>query len=128
VRAELAEALESRAPRERAALRARAILRLLQDELRPEVAPWYSGTWLDSVISGAFLHFEQAFDRWRSLFRATTRQMKDAHAIEMNHAIGERERREAKQRYDEARIQHDLLLESSRTFNSDFSTWTSGRI
>jgi superfamily II DNA/RNA helicase len=123
VREELAEALESRAPRERAAIRARAILSLLQDELRPEVAPWYSGTWLDSVISGAFLHFEQAFDRWRSLFRATTRQMKDAHAIEMNHAIGERERREAKQRYDEARIQHDLLLESSRTFNSDFYTY-----
>ena len=49
--------------------------------------------------------------------------MKEAHAIEMNHAIGERERREAKQRYDEARIQHDLLLESSRTFNSDFYTY-----
>ena len=69
------------------------------------------------------LHFAQAFDRWRSLFRATTHQMKEAHAIEMNHAIGERERREAKQRYDEARIQHDLLLESSRTFNSDFYTY-----
>ena len=123
VRAELAEALERHAPRDRAAVRARAILRLLADELPPEVAPWYSATWLDSVIAGASRHFAQAFDRWRSLFRATTHQMKEAHAIEMNHAIGERERREAKQRYDEARIQHDLLLESSRTFNSDFYTY-----
>ena len=121
--AELAAVLDSTLPRERAAPRARAILSLLQDELRPEVAPWYGEAWLDSVMAGTFLRFAQAFDRWRYLFRATTRQMKDAHAIEMNHAIGEKERREAKQRYDEARIQHDLLLESSQTFNSDFYTY-----
>ena len=123
VKAELADALDSTTPRDRAARRALAILGMLTDELQPELAPWYGSAWLDSVISGAFLQFGQAFERWRSLFRATTRQMKAAHAIEMNHAIGERERKEAKERYDEARIQHDLLLESSPTFNSDFYTY-----
>ena len=123
VKAELADALDSKAPRDRAARRALTILGMLTDELQPELAPWYGSEWLDSVISGAFLQFGQAFERWRSLFRATTRQMKAAHAIEMNHAIGERERKEAKERYDEARIQHDLLLDSSPTFNSDFYTY-----
>jgi superfamily II DNA/RNA helicase len=123
VRAELIESLDSKAPRDRAARRASVILRMLHDELKPETAPWFNDTWLDSAIAGAFLNFEQAYERWRSLFRATTRQMKEAHAIEMNHAIGERERREAKQRYDEARIQHDLLLETSPTYNSDFYTY-----
>ena len=46
-------------PRERAAVRARAILRLLADELPPEVAPWYSATWLDSVIAGACRQFRR---------------------------------------------------------------------
>jgi superfamily II DNA/RNA helicase/very-short-patch-repair endonuclease len=123
VRAELVETLDSKAPRDRAARRAGVILNMLHDELKPETAPWYSDTWLDSAMAGAFLNFEEAYERWRSLFRATTRQMKEAHAIEMNHAIGERERREAKQRYDEARIQHDLLLETSPTYNSDFYTY-----
>src|SRR5262249_7264371 len=123
VHIELTERLESTPARDRAAVRARGILSMLQDELTPAVAPWYGEAWLESVIAGAFRTFEQTFDRWRSLFRATTRQMKEAHAIEMNHAIGEKERKEAKQRYDEARIQHDLLLESSPTLHADFYTY-----
>jgi very-short-patch-repair endonuclease len=49
--------------------------------------------------------------------------MREAHTLEMNHAIGEQERKEARQRYDEARVQHDLLLDSSPTVNADFYTY-----
>lgn len=67
--------------------------------------------------------FSDAFERWRSLFRATTRQMHEAHAVQMNHAVGEKERQEAQQRYNEARVQLNLLLENRPTLNSDFYTY-----
>jgi superfamily II DNA or RNA helicase len=123
VRQEFATALNIRAARDGTIRRGKSILAMLSDELRPELAPWYTDEWLDSVVSAAFLNFDEAFQRWRSLFRATTRQMNEAHAIQMNHAIGEKERKEAQERYKEAQTQHDLLVAERPGFNSDFYTY-----
>jgi superfamily II DNA/RNA helicase len=123
LRAELVASLDNPRARERAGQRAVAILATLADELTPQVAPWYTDAWLERVIAGAYRRLDEAFDRWRSLFRATARQMNEAHALQMNHAVGEQERKEAEQRYNEARIQHNLLLETQPTLNSDFYTY-----
>src|SRR5262249_28646153 len=72
------------------------------------------------TIRSAHLVFDAAFERWRTLFRATRQQMELAHAIQMNAAADEKARREAKQRYDEARIQQELLLDIHAAMNSDF--------
>ncbi|MGA8183565.1 MAG: DEAD/DEAH box helicase [Terriglobia bacterium] len=123
IRAEFTDGLESPGAKTRAARRAVTILSTLAEELSHDAAPWYTEAWLDHVISGAYLGLDHACERWRSLFRATTRQMEEAHKIQMNHAVGEIERKEAEQRYKEAQIQHNLLLESAQTLNSDFSTY-----
>ena len=93
---------------------------MLRDDLTTEAAPWYSSDWLDHTINSAHLAFDDAFERWRTLFRATRQQMDLAHAIQMNAAADERTRREAKQRYDEAQTQRDLLLDTRASMNSDF--------
>jgi superfamily II DNA/RNA helicase len=106
--------------RQRSSARAIAILGMLRDELKPETAPWFTSDWLDHTIRSAHLVFDAAFERWRTLFRATRQQMELAHAIQMNAAADEKARREAKQRYDEARIQQELLLDIHAAMNSDF--------
>lgn len=103
--------------------RSRRILATLRRDLSEHFASWYTDTWLDSAINSASRRFDEAFDRWRSLYRATTSQMKRANRVVNSAAATERERKEAKARYDEAYIQQSLLLDSRRTMNSDFYTY-----
>ena len=109
--------------RERVSSRAITILSMLQNELTPDMAPWFKGDWLDRVIKTAYRSFDQAFDRWRSLYLATVKQLNASHTIQMNAAATERERKEAKLRYNEARTQQELLLKSGSTMTSDFYTY-----
>lgn len=123
VRQDLATCMDTHPVRERAAKRAIAILAMVENELTPDVAPWYGPEWQGNTINASFHQFNQAFDRWRSLYRATARQMEKSHAVQMNAAATEKDRKDAKQRYDEARIQQGLLLDSRATMNSDFYTY-----
>jgi superfamily II DNA/RNA helicase len=123
IREDIAAAIDMPQVRQRAAKRGLTILSMLKDDLTPDLAPWYGDGWLDSAISGAHLRFDDSFERWRSLYRATAQQMEKAHVVQMNAAAGEKERKEAKQRYDEARIQQELLLDSRTSMNSDFYTY-----
>lgn len=106
--------------RQRAAGRGIAILSSLRDELTPNRAPWFTPDWLDHVIRSAHLNLNAAFDRWRTLFNAAQRQMDLAHAVQMNAAADQKTRDEAKARYNEARVQRDLLLDNRATMSSDF--------
>ncbi len=103
--------------------RAKRILSTLASDLSGQAAPWYTQTWLVSAMNSAERRFHESFGRWRSLFRATAKQMKFANAIVNNAAATERERREAKARYDEAYTQQNLLLDNRPTMNSDFYTY-----
>ncbi len=103
--------------------RGQRILSTLASSLSAQAAPWYTSTWLGSAMNSAERRFRESFERWRSLFRATAKQMKFANDIVNNAAATERERREAKARYDEAYTQQRLLLHSQQTMNSDFYTY-----
>ena len=103
--------------------RARRILATLDEDLSQHSAPWYTETWLDGAMRSAERRFDEAFDRWRSLFRATANQMKRANAILNNAAASEQQRQEAMARYSEAYTQQNLLLDSRPTMNSDFHTY-----
>ena len=104
-------------------LRARRILETLTHDLSAQTAPWYTDTWLHSATNSAERRFDEAFERWRSLYRATSSQMKFANDILRNAAATEQERREAKGRFDDAYTQQNLLLDSRPTMNSDFYTY-----
>ena len=108
---------------EKTAKRAERILETLRQHLSPQSAPWCTEAWLTDAVNSARIRFDKAFDRWRSLFRATTSQMKLANRILNSAAATEKERKEAKARYDEAFTQQSLLLHSKRTMNSDFYTY-----
>src|SRR4051812_7881369 len=106
--------------RQKTSARAINIMSMLRDDLRPDAAPWHTPDWIDHTVQSTHLAFNAAFDRWRTLFRATEQQMTLAHNIQMNAAADPKARQEAKQRYDEARIQRDLLLDTNGSMNSDF--------
>ena len=103
--------------------RAANILKTVEHDLSKQSAPWYTGTWLDSTMNSVERRLDEAFDRWRSLYRTTASQMKSANDILHNAAAVEQERREAKARHDEAYMQQNLLLASRTTMNSDFYTY-----
>ncbi len=108
---------------EKTAKRAERILETLRQHLSPQSAPWCTEAWLKDAVHSARIRFDEAFDRWRSLFRATTSQMKLANRILNSAAATEKERKEAKARYDEAYTQQSLLLGRRQTMNSDFYTY-----
>jgi very-short-patch-repair endonuclease len=119
----LRDTLDAPAAKQRAHLRGIRILDMLQDELTQAKAPWYSERWAESVFLGAFQALDRALDRWRELFRATTRQMDINQKVMNTPSASERERRDAKQRHDEAFRQRELLLQQRGTLNSDFYTY-----
>ena len=103
--------------------RAQRILATLTQDLSKQSATWYTETWVGSAMNSAERRFDEAFDRWRSLYRATASQRKFANEVLNNAAATEQERREAKARYDEAYTQQNLLLDSKPSMNSDFYTY-----
>ena len=116
-------AMDTQAVRTRAFERGRRILAMLEDELSPAAAPWHSADWLDRAIGAAYLQLHHAFDRWRTLFKATRQQMKRAQDVMNSAAASPRERDEAKRRHDEAFLQQKLLLDAQSVMNSDFYTY-----
>ncbi len=108
---------------ERAILRVRRIMETIVPEFGEGMASWYADTWVDNQVRRAQRRLDEAFDRWRTLFRATVSQKKLALEILDNFAASERERKEAKTRFDEAQRQQNLLLYSRATVSSDFYSY-----
>ncbi len=123
LRDDLVTNMATAAPRERADKVFAAVLGMLSAELTPDHAHWFAAGWAERMIKQAFRQFDLGIDRWRSLYKATTQQMEAAHAVRMNAAATQQDRREADRRYYEAKTQQDLLLQSSATTNSDFNTY-----
>lgn len=120
---QLRDALDADAPRKRTHARGLRILAMLDSELTPKKAPWYNEQFVERVSQRAFEAFNIALNRWRELFTATKRQMEINQKVMNNPAASERDRRDAKQRHDEAFRQQTLLLQESGSLNSDFYTY-----
>jgi superfamily II DNA/RNA helicase len=82
---------------------------------------WYTDAWLEQAIKGAPEAFNDAFDRWRELYRAALKMRDDARKIIDSHKATKLEQEEAQQREREALRERDLLLNQSRRHEqSDF--------
>jgi hypothetical protein len=101
-------------------VRARA-RRILQFDLAALAnAGWFSDAWLDTVLAQAPTNFNRAFDRWRELYRAGTRQMIEAQAA-LRRARDRDAQAEARRREEEALRQLNLLRQiSTNREESDF--------
>ncbi len=120
---DIKNAMDRKSVIERSTARAGGILRMLEGDITPELAPWFDSDWTRRVINSAYRKFDAAFERWREMYLSTKRQMDHNHRISTNPAVSERERNEANARYIEARKQHNLLLEGDSRFNSDFYSY-----
>lgn len=102
------------------------VLRMLDGELTPESAPWFTSgdAFARATAEGAFEQFHSAFRRWRELFESAELQRDLAHKVLTNHAITDPvEKRDAKRRYNQALEQIELLKRGKETSSSDFYTF-----
>lgn len=89
-------------------VRQKALHILAHDMADLAAAGWFSEAWLDVVLREAPRRFDEAFNRWRELFRAATRQLVEAQNA-MRRARRRDEQEEARHREDEALRQMNLL-------------------
>ena len=82
-------------------------------------AGWFTTDWINCVLAAAPQHFDRAFDRWRELYHAATRQL-----LEAQNALRARrpeEQAQATFRQQEALRQRNLLLQvNTMREESDF--------
>lgn len=74
------------------------------------VARWFGTEWVERVLLEAATQFDRAFDRWRELYRAATRQLLDAQNV-LVRARSREDQAKATARQQEAIRQRNLLLQ-----------------
>ena len=104
----------------RSQLRARLRHALIADEATLHTAHWFGDEWLDRTLAEAPQMFDRAFDRWRELYRAATRQILDAQ-MALLRARNADDQQDANRRQQEALRQRNLLLQiDTEREESDF--------
>ncbi|WP_461246155.1 DEAD/DEAH box helicase [Treponema sp. R6D11] len=94
------------------------------NELRKvlEIVPsWLNDNFIEEEYKRIFDVFNESFNRWRELFRATKQQRESANRI-INQSSVKKEREDAQRRYNDAYHQYEALLASDAR-NSDFNTY-----
>lgn len=104
------------------------VLDLLEEDLTPQLAPWYPGrqTFAIDVVQRALVRFEQSFNRWRDLFTAAEQQRDAARRVMDDYSSPPQEKRAAQSRHAQAIDQLNLLQSDTRNSNSpssDFNTY-----
>ncbi len=88
-----------------------------------EQTPWYSATWVREVVAAAATTFDRACDRWRELYAAAERQLRDArHDIDHRYLshTAQRKADDARRREQEALRQKDVLCNNGNQNDADF--------
>ncbi len=120
--AHVADALEAREPRRRAAVRAREVLADLEADLA--ASGWWHDGWVDATLAEVRLRFETAAERWRDLYRGALAQARAQTRIINDARRSTQERKRAQQLRREADAQAELLRsEGTRQFQSDFYSY-----
>ncbi|MDW8218832.1 MAG: DUF1998 domain-containing protein, partial [Acidobacteriota bacterium] len=97
-------------PAVRAELQERILRMLAADAPALASSGWFSEDWVARVLEEAPQDFDRAFDRWRELYRAATRQLIDAQ-VALQRARRPEEQAQARQREQEAVRQRNVLLQ-----------------
>ncbi len=113
---------------QQACTRIARVLALVDDELGPQQAPWYTdrASYADSIVAACLDRFDRAFHRWRELFAAAEAQRDAARRTMDDYAAPAQERKSAQARHAQAMEQLSLLQQDSRSNasgSSDFYTY-----
>lgn len=107
--------------RQHALNRARQVLTSIEAELAE--TDWYTDSWLEGVLNNIPLSFNQACERWRTLYRAAKGQQKAQQRIIDDVSRSGRDRDQARRLRQEAESQIDLLTDSENVMQSDFYSY-----
>lgn len=121
VKPALAAELRSPIHRSAAHLRVSQLVESIRDELA--AAPWYHENWTKEVLDQLERSFDQACERWRSLYRAAVRQRELHHKIILDHSRPEQERAHSKRLRGQAETQIKLLTEAEGVYEGDFYSY-----
>ena len=118
-------ALKEKRVAEGARERIRRVLDLVADDLRPELAPWYTGrdAFSAAIVAAAAERFDEAFNRWRDLFAAAEEQRDAARRTMDDYSASYRDKRAAQTRHAQAMDQLNLLQRGTNALSSDFYTY-----
>ena len=122
VKADFQQALDHPGRRDLALERGRRLLATLGDDLQQARRLWYHDDWLEQRLDRAYRDFADAFDRWRTLFRAAGEAAERNHRIQ-NDPTARRLHKAAALAYDEARKQQAILQKTDRGVSSEFYTF-----
>lgn len=107
--------------RQKARQRAERVLQSIQDDLAE--ADWFSEGWIDEVFNKVESSFEQACERWRTLYRAALKQADSQHIVIRDATSSHIDRNRAERLYAEAKQQMNLLTSASSSMQSDFYSY-----
>jgi hypothetical protein len=115
------DAINSTNAREKAKARSKQVLSCAGDELL--FTDGDLDKWLDTALAQVGLHFEQACERWRDLYRAAHTQAKLQSKIILDATRGPDEKKQAERLRREAEEQVRLLTEAENVVQSDFYSY-----
>ncbi|PZG54412.1 DEAD/DEAH box helicase [Spongiactinospora gelatinilytica] len=122
LRATVATAAAARQAQLRAAERARMVLSELNNELK--ITSWWHDDWIDRAAQDAPKEFDNAFERWRELYRTAQAEREEQHRIIGDLSTKKSVREAAISRRREAENQLKLLRsEDSEDFQTDFYSY-----
>ena len=99
-------------------VREQVVAALLSEDLRRD-APWYNERWLEDELTEVPRRFDEAFNRWRELYRIALHQLAEANALINSNDKDNQER--GKRLQEEALRQRNLLLQTDvASEESDF--------
>ena len=115
------EVLADASAKLRAQQRAQRLLRSIGPELQE--APWYREDWLDDVLTRLPQRFDEACNRWRSLYRAAVQQRHHQNQVIGDHSRQQIDRDRAKRLRAQAETQISLLTNPQNAFEGDFYSY-----
>lgn len=108
-------------PKRQAEQRASTVLASIHDRLAQ--SDWHTPAWLHEVVSHIPISFEQACDRWRSLYLSALRQAQKQDRVIRDASRPATDRAQAEQLRRNAEAQLRLLTESQNLIQSDFYSY-----
>ncbi len=101
------------------------VLKMLEGDLTPAAAPWFTSTpeFARAIAKSAHEAFNRAFNRWRDLMLAAEKQRDDARRVMDDHSARPIDKDAARTRHNQAFNQIKLLEQGSEKNSSDFYTY-----
>ena len=125
LRAEIKDRLTDTALTQRAMAPMRRLLDVVLPHVEPPLPEAFEepDAFVERVAENAAKAFDEAFGRWRGLYTAAQRQLRDANERSQRTGLSAAERRKVKQAQGQANEQIGILEQGKATSGSDFYTY-----